>query len=183
MKRNLILGIIIAILPLSFLAKSQDSLSSDPSTSIPDLLYINHFDLTFNGSGVSDSNTILLKESDFIQKFGSPIATSTDYSEELETNFTHHIYNGAEVWYMNNILQAFIIKSPYYSCQLYNGANVRVGDNISVVANLFPGSWATRQFSNQVFVTLVNQSGPVDMSLLFEFDPSSGLITSISVQE
>jgi hypothetical protein len=49
---------------------------------------------------------------------------------------------------------------------------------------MFPTSWANKQSAGQVFVSLMNSSvGPVDMTLLFEYDVNTNLITGISVQQ
>jgi hypothetical protein len=51
-----------------------------------------------------------------------------------------------------------------------------------MVAHLFPSSWANKAFPEQVFVSLRNQSGPVDANLIFEYDSDTNLIKGISVQ-
>jgi hypothetical protein len=178
MKRKIILGVMIAfaIASITLFAKSQKGIS-------PDFLDIRQFDLTITGRAPSPKNTLLLDESSFLKKFGRPSKISIDSSEMEEAKMTHYTYNGAEVWYMNNVLQAMSISSPKYCFQLLKGSSIKVGDNISAVIRMFPGSWAAKQFADQVFVTLGNKTGPVDMSLLFQYNLTTNLITGISVQE
>lgn len=178
MKKKIILGIIltITISVITFFAKSQ-------SVPVIDTLYFNQFDLGLTGVSPSPVNTALLGESDFIQKFGNPLNTSSDYSEEQEANMTHHVYDGAEVWFLNDAVEAFSITSADYCFQLTNGTTIKVGDDINTVINLFPGSWDTKPFPDQIFVSLWHQNGPVDMTLLFQYDLNTNLITSISVQQ
>jgi hypothetical protein len=178
MKRKIILGVMIAfaIASITLFAKNQKGTS-------PEVLSIHQFDLSITGRAPSSINSILLGEKKFLKKFGTPSRVSIDSSERDEANMTHYTYNGAEVWYMNNVLQAMSISSPKYCFQLLKGSSIKVGDNISAVIRMFPGSWAAKQFADQVFVTLGNKTGPVDMSLLFQYNLTTNLITGISVQE
>ncbi len=134
MKKKIFWSLIITLIITSgaFFAKSQTS-------STIDFLFLNQFDLSIAGTPASSINTILLGESAFLQKFGSPASSSTEYSEEEEGNMTHYAYNGADIWYMNDALQSMNITSPNYSFQLSNGSSIKVGDNINLVSSIFPG--------------------------------------------
>jgi len=176
MKKKLIFSIIIltTITTISFLAKSQSPNSSDS-------INLSAFDMEPTGNGYSSSNTVLLSESAFITRFGAPSSSSTDYSEVDEANMNHYIYSGAQAWFMDNRLQALEFTSPDYNLVMSNGNSVKVGDPVSTLASMFPNSWAGRTL-NQAFVALQNSQGQIDTNLLFEFDPNTGLITTISIQ-
>lgn len=177
MKKKIIFSVIIiaAITTISFLARSQSSESTDT-------ISLGDFDMSPTGTGYSTFNTALLGESEFITKFGAPVSNSTDYSEVEETNMNHYVYSGAEAWFVNNRLQALVFTTPDYNLVMSNSSSVKVGDAISTVASMFPSSWASRT-SNQVFVALQNSQGPIDMTILFEFDPNTDTITTISIQQ
>lgn len=170
-----VVGVVVAITALPFSSKGQ-------ADSTINSLKINQFDLISRKAKASSTNTILLDATSFLQKFGIPVKTTTEYSEVDDTIITHYSYNGADVWYMNNRLEAMNITSPNYVFQLLKGRTIKVGDNISVVANLFHGSYTNRQFTNQVFIQLEDQIGPVDMLLIFQFDLHTYQVTEITVQ-
>jgi hypothetical protein len=176
MKKKILIGFItlLVITSVAFLAKSQTNATID-------FLTINQFDLNRTGTSLS-TNTILLSESDFLQKFGTAVTSTTEYSEENELNMTHYSYTGADVWYANDELQAINITSSNFAFQMSNGTVIKVGDNIASVSNIFPSSWSNKQFTNQVFVGLRDQIGVVDSNLVFQFDTNTNLITEITVQ-
>jgi len=180
MKRKIIVtAIIVAALSITFSAKSQTGLKHARNNT--DILLINQFDLTKTGVGLS-KNTLLLGEQAFLKKFGKPLKATLEYSEEDEANMMHYRYKGADIWFLKNNLEAINITSANYCFQMSNGSVIRVGNPISTVAHLFPSSWANKALPEQVFVSLRNQSGPVDAHLIFEYDSNTNLIKGISVQ-
>lgn len=177
MKKKIIISVIIlaAITSISFLPESQPFESTD-------IINVSDFDMSPTGAGYSSINTSLLVESTFVTKFGAPAGNTTEYSEMEETNVNHYVYTGAEAWFMDDKLQALVFTSPDYNLVMSNGSSIKVGDSISTVANMFPSSWAGRT-SNQVFIGLENSLGPIDMTIMFEFDQNTDLITTISIQQ
>lgn len=187
MKKKIASGTIIIItgVAIYFFAKSRDTVSPDTNSltkGFGDELFINQFDFTPTGAPAG-SNNILLNASDFLQRFGRPDSSSTEYAEMDETNTTHYFYNGADVWYLNDQLSAIELSSAKYCFQLSNGTVIKVGDNINVLARLFPKAWADRPAPGRLFIGLKTQTGPVDTVLLFEFDPNTNLILKISLQD
>lgn len=180
MKRIItITAIIIAALSVSVAAISQTGLKH-PKEKL-DVSLIGQFDLAKKGVGLS-TNTLLLGEQAFLKKFGKPLKAALEYSEEEEADMKHYSYKGADIWFLKNKLEAISITSADYCFQMSNGSVIMVGDPISTVAYLFPSSWANKASSEQVFVSLRNQVGPVDAHLIFEYDSDSNLIKGISVQ-
>lgn len=178
MKKKIFFSIIFfaAVIAISLIAKSQ-------SVGSLDTISLGDFDMSPIGIGNLSYNTALQSEADFQSRFGVPGISSVDYSELEENNMNHYIYSGAEAWYMNDGLQALVFTSPNYQFTMTNGNIVKVGDNISAIANMFPSSWAGRTTINRLFVGLKNSNGPVDMTILFEFDLKTNLITLISIQQ
>ena len=176
MKKLLFIGILVyAFTTLSFKEKIKRPLP-------PDTICFIDFDMCATKARYSPLNTALLSESRFLSKFGTPVHSSSEYSKEDKANMKHFIYTGAEAWYMNNHLQTIIFTNSNYKFVMSNGASIKVGDSISIVSDLFPKSWADMNSPKQVFVQLNNSTGPVDMMLLFQFEPTKRLITSISLQ-
>lgn len=178
MKKKIFFCVIVfySITTLSFQTTTQLPIGN------PDTIRFIDFDMCASGVSYSPLNTALLNQSGFLSKFGTPIISSSEYSNEDDTYMNHIVYNGAEAWYMNDNLQALIFTNSNYKIVMSNGLTIKVGDAISIISALFPNSWADMDSPNQVFVQLMNSSGPVDMTVLFEFDQSTGLITSISLQ-
>lgn len=172
-------AIIIAALCIAVSANSQNWVK--PPIEKLDVLLINQFDLTKIGVGLS-KNTLLLGEQAFLKKFGKPLKATLEYSDEGEANMMHYRYKGADIWFLENNLEAINITSANYCFQMFNGSVIRVGNPISTVAHLFPSSWANKAMPGQVFVSLRNQSGPLDAHLIFEYDSNTNLIKGISVQ-
>jgi hypothetical protein len=175
---KLIIFVLITIFAFTTLAFKFEPKSSKTI----DIININDFDMCLTTSSYSSLSTILLGESDFLSRFGTPISNSNEYSDEDEAYMKHIVYNGAEIWYMNNHLETLIFTNSNYKFITSNGDSIQVGDNISVVSSMFPNSWNDKITPNQVFVQLQNSTNIVDMTLLFEFDPNTNLITSISLQ-
>lgn len=176
MKKTIISGVIIfaAIFSINFIARSQFVPEMDE-------INIDQFDLVVTGASPSLINTISLGEQEFLQKFGPPISSGPYYSEMEERDMNHYVYDGAEAYFLDDNLEAFRITSPNYCFQLLNGTKIKVGDDISSVSGLFPGSWSSRLEPHKVFIALRNQGVVFDMSLLFEFNTNTNLITNISV--
>ncbi|MDD2793829.1 MAG: hypothetical protein PHD73_11665 [Sediminibacterium sp.] len=172
-------AIIIATLSIPVAAISQNG-PKHPKEKL-DVLLIGQFDLAKKGAGFS-KNTLLLGEQAFLKKFGKPLKATLEHSEEEEADMKHYSYRGANIWYLKNNLEAINITSADYCFQMSNGSVISVGDPISLVAHLFPSSWANKAFPEQVFVSLRNQVGPVDAHLIFEYDSNTNLIKGISVQ-
>ncbi len=164
---------------LSFTSKCQLK-DTFPKT---DTLNLVHFDLCPNDNNYSTSNTALLNRSSFLLKFGKPLEKSIRYSKIKKANLIHFVYKGAEAWFKNDNLESLIFTNSNYKFVLSNGNTIKVGDPISSVSKLFPNSWTERQsyLKNQVYVNLLNSSGPIDAGLVFEFNSSTDLIKSIAL--
>ena len=91
------------------------------------------------------------------------------------------IIHGAEAWFYKQKLDALIFTNSDYKFILTNGTSIKVGDNISLVAQYFPNSWSSvEEYSeNQVVIELKDTNGPLDSVIVFEFEISTGFITKI----
>jgi len=171
--------ILYAFTLFSFTTKNQlkDTISN------PDSISFIQFDMCPKDFEYSTTNTSLLKQSNFLTKFGKPLKQTSKYSKFNNAYSTNFIYKGAEAWYKNDTLKSLIFTNSNYKLVLSNGMTIKVGDSISRLSKLFPNSWNDRKstLKNQVYVELVNSSGPLDAGLIFEFKPSNGLITTIAL--
>jgi hypothetical protein len=183
MKKYLFLATLLYAFSSSpFVAKSQKTESLHTSHIINNTIHIIDFDMCPVNKGFASTNTLLLKESAFLSKFGKPKRSTNEYSQMDDAMMKHIIFTGAEAWYLHGQLETLIFTNPNYKFVLSNGKSIKVGDPISMVKAMFPKSWAAMNTSNQVFVQIENSNGPVDCTILFEFDPEKGIITSISTQ-
>lgn len=181
MKKKIIFCSILtyAFITFSFTSKCQvkDTIINS------DTLNLVHFDLCPNDYNYWALNTALLNRSSFLLKFGNPIKKSIRYSKIKKANLYHFVYKGAEVWYKNDTLESIIFTNSNYKFVLSNGNTIKVGDSISSLQKLFQHSWKEREsyLKNQVYVGLLNSSGPIDAGLVFEFNPSTGLVKTIAL--
>ena len=172
--KNLRLLILLLLNTSGFLAKGQQN---DQYNS----LMISQFDIVITGTKASSKDTILLGEPAFLKKLGTPVKKLIEYAETEDTIMTHHIYQGADTWFLRKRLESITLTSAKYSVKFLNGSSLKVGDHISTVKKMFPLSWANRQ-GKQVFVFLQSGKIIVDVNLIFEFDDQTKLITEISCE-
>lgn len=181
MKKTKIFSVIIilALITFSFITKTKIK----DTTSNPDSIGFIQFDLCPYGIGYSLENTALLSQSKFLTKFGNPIKQTRQYSKFNNAYSYNFVYKGAEAWFKNDTLKSLIFTNSNYKFIFSNGITIKVGDSISSVSKLFANSWNDRKttLKNQIYVGLLNSSGPLDAGLVFEFKPSSGLITTIAI--
>jgi hypothetical protein len=86
------------------------------------------------------------------------------------------IYNGAEVNFYKDKLEGLEFTNSNYKFILNNGTSIQVGDNISVVRKLFLKSWNWMKYEKYhifVVIDLIGLKGPLDASLIFNFDPKT----------
>lgn len=171
--------IIFAFIVFSFITKGQIK----DTTSKHDSISFIQFDLCPYGIGYSVENTALLSQSKFLRKFGKPLKETRQYSKFNNSYSYNFVYTGAEAGFKNDTLKSLIFTNSNYKFIFSNGISIKVGDSISSVSKLFANSWNDRKttLKNQIFVELIDSSGPLDAGLVFEFKPSTGLITTIAL--
>lgn len=180
MKKKIFLSIVIvyAFITISFITKSQKTKININN----DAISLIEFDLVPERIDyLSSTNTISLSETDFLSKFINPTSASNEYREMDEDISNVYKYNGAEAWFYKQKLDALIFTNSDYKFILTNGTSIKVGDNISLVAQYFPNSWSSvEEYSeNQVVIELKDSNGPLDSVIVFEFEISTGFITKI----
>jgi hypothetical protein len=180
MKKKIFLSFVIvyAFITISFITKSQNikiDFNSDAINLVEFDLVPDRIDYLFS------SNTISLSESDFLSRFINPISISNEYREMDEDISIVYKYNGAEAWFYKQKLDALIFTNSDYKFILTNGTSIKVGDNISLVAQNFPNSWeSVEEYSeHQVIIELKGPNGPLDSVIVFEFEINTGTITKI----
>jgi len=179
MKKNTFyyLVIIFFLNSCSFIAKSQKKI--DP---VRDTINIAEFDLCQKNMSYSSVNTIEFNESNFLLKFINPLSISKDYWELLDDTTNLYVYNGAEANFYKDKLEGLEFTNSNYKFILTNGTSIQVGDNISVVRKLFPKSWnwmKSQTSDHFVVIDLIGPKGPLDASLIFDFDPKTKIINKI----
>lgn len=149
---------------------------------IPNTLRTDRFDLTLSSVPPSTKNTLSLTEASFRKKFGKPQHAAIEYSEVDDKNIKHLRYDGMEVWFLEDHLDAIDITSAKYAFKLLSGGVVRVGDKIGIVRRLLLRVGEDTPSEGKMFVGLSTRDYAFDMNLLFEYDESSGVIRGISAQ-
>lgn len=184
MKKKLILYFLLINSFLAFIlvVNSQSRIDVEPNLQLAndnvDLIDISEFDIQKRGLLPTSLNTIRLNQTVFLQKFGLPLEKKIIYSEIDETNMDHLLYNGLDVWFMNNNLESLSLNSENYCLIFLNGNELKVGDDVSLIISLFPKSWLNKR-EDLIFVGLKDKIRISDMNLIFEFDLTTNLISGI----
>lgn len=183
MKKSLFAPALALVL---FLAIHVNSIAAPGIASvdtIPHTLRTDRFDLTFSNVPPSTKNTLSLNEASFRKKFGKPKHAAIEFSEVDDKNIRHLRYDGMDVWFLDNQLNAIDINSSKYAFKLTSGTVISVGDKIGTVRRLLQRVGEDRPAEGKFFVGLSTRDYAFDMNLLFEYDRGSGVIRGISVQD
>lgn len=184
MKKNLLICFLLinSLIVFKLIVNSQSRSDFEPNIQLTnngiDFVDLNEFDINILGSQMVSTNTLKLNRTDLLQKFGLPLEQLIMYSEIDETNMDHLVYNGLEVWFINDKLESLSVNSANYCLTFLNGNIFKVGDDVSSIINIYPKSWLNKR-DGQVFVGLKDHIGSVDMNLLFEYDTNTNLISGI----
>lgn len=184
MKKKFILYFLLINLFLAFIliVHSQSRIDVEPNVRLTndnvDLIDIAEFDIQKRGLLPDSLNTIRLNQTSFLQKFGLPLEKKIMYSEIDETNMDHLVYNGLDVWFINNNFESLSLNSKNYCLIFLNGIEIKVGDDVSSIINLFPKSWLNKR-DDLIFVGLKDKVRISDMNLIFELDLTTNLISGI----
>lgn len=146
--------IFIFIVLISFNCKSQDIIEASK--------------LTINGTKILSQNKTVI-----IATFGQPSQIITDYSEMDDNDMYVYEYMGLKVYIINDLVDSFEISSSMY---LLTNYNIKIGDNISSIENIFPNSFKLR---NQDYLKLDIKDS--DMFLTIEFNSTSNDISKINI--
>ena len=82
-------------------------------------------------------------------------------------------YIGLNVYIINNFVESFVITKNTY---LLTTNNIKIGNNISSIENIFPNSYKIR---NRDYLKLDIEDS--DMFLTIEFNPSLNNISKINI--
>lgn len=145
--------IFITIVLISFNCKSQDIIEANK--------------VTINGISVLGEDKSIL-----ISNFGQPSEIITDYSEMDAEDMYEYKYFGLRFYVINDFIESFEILNSNY---LLTANNIKIGNNISSIQNIFPNSYSSR---NRDYLKLDIEDS--DMFLTIEFSSSSKKITKIS---
>jgi hypothetical protein len=169
--------IIYTLSSCSFISKTQRNINIERDT-----INIAEFDLCQKDMSYSSINTIEFNESNFLLKFINPLSISKVYWEVLDDTTNLYVYNGAEVNFYKDKLEGLEFTNSNYKFILTNGTSIQVGDTISVIRKLFPKSWNWMKYEKYhifLVVDLIGPKGPLDASLIFNFDPKTKIINKI----
>ncbi|WP_339699741.1 hypothetical protein [uncultured Roseivirga sp.] len=148
--------------------------------------------------------TILLKEfkinghisrgdskSQVLSKLGVPTKETNDFNEMDETNVLILHYGDSKLYFENNMLSSFEIEDTSLHVS-YLGNQIKVGQGISSVSNIFPQSYSKRNEGSHgggmravhlmLFGKLLGgtQEVKLDEFINIRYDPNTLLIVGIS---
>lgn len=146
--------IFIVIVLVSFNCKSQDTIEMTK--------------LSINGVNILGKDKSLL-----ISNFGQPSEIISSYSEMDENQMYEYKYNGLTVYVINNFVDSFILTNSIFSL---SPNNIKIGNNISSIENIFPYSYSNRK-RDYLKLDIKNS----DMFLTIEFNHISKIITKINI--
>jgi hypothetical protein len=106
---------------------------------------------------------------------GNPTSTESFYDEFYDLTFDVKIYGNSEFHFHQNELNFFYIKDSNIKVY-YNNISFKVGDNVSILSNLFPTSYNRKENGN-MGVFFSNSSMLLDVRF-----NSSNVITQINLR-
>ncbi len=102
--------------------------------------------------------------------FGAPISSVEEYSEVDDAMVTKWTYTGLTMYNESGNLDHFYFSTPAYGL-VYRGQVIKVGQDMSTLAAIFPGSYATKG-DEFVRVGLQVNGLVTDSFIAFGFDQS-----------
>ncbi|HUH33599.1 MAG TPA: hypothetical protein VLZ28_06560 [Daejeonella sp.] len=135
---------------------------------------------SFSFFKVESSNSIPLAatEGNITFAFGPPAVIKEGILEISQSACTKWIYKGATIYLQGGRMVDIDLKTPDFGF-VFNGTVVKVGEDISKLKVLFPGSYSQRS-SRQILISLSYNGDPIDTQILFDFNLQNR-ITAISL--
>jgi hypothetical protein len=146
--------IFLIIVLVSFNCKSQDTIEISK--------------LSVNGVNILGKDKSLLTSN-----FGQPSEIISSYSEMDEDQMYEYKYFGLTVYVINNFVDSFVVTNSEF---LLSPNNIKIGNNISSIENIFPISYSHRK---RDYLKLDIKDS--DMFLTIEFNEISKIITKINI--
>ena len=135
---------------------------------------------SFSFFKVASSNSIPLAatEENITFAFGTPAVVKEGILEVSKSACTKWIYKGATIYLQSGRMVDIDLKTAAYGF-VFNGTVIKVGEDISKLQVLFPGSYSQRT-SRQILISLSYNGEPIEKQILFDFNPQNR-ITAISL--
>lgn len=135
---------------------------------------------SFSFFKVASSNSIPLAatEGNITFAFGAPIIIKEGILEVSKSACTKWIYKGATIYVQAGRMVDIDLKTAAFGF-VFNGTVVKVGEDISKLQVLFPGSFAERS-NRQIRISLSYNGEPIETQILFDFNHQNR-ITAISL--
>lgn len=112
--------------------------------------------------------------------FGAPSSSVQEYGELDGRTYTRSSYGGLTISFYNGKTAYFDFATTAYGL-VFNKQVIKVGNDISTLSSLFPGSYALRT-DEQIFIELQANGATTDMNIVIEFN-NDDKITRISLAQ
>jgi hypothetical protein len=113
---------------------------------------------------------------------GTPNSIDAYDFEMLDTIGSVYNYTGAKVYYANGKMYTFVVTGSAWSIGKTGGPYIKVGANISTLAALLP-NYNSNKVDGTISATISNNGTLTDSFLYIQFDPSTSIITKISLHD
>lgn len=135
---------------------------------------------SFSFFKIASGNSIPLSatEGNITFAFGAPTTVKEGILEVSKLACTKWIYKGATIYLQGGRMVDIDLKTAAFGF-VFNGTVIKVGEDISKLKVLFPGSFAERS-SRQILVSLSYNGEPIETQILFDFNRQDR-ITAISL--
>ncbi|HTN22200.1 MAG TPA: hypothetical protein VL125_17110 [Pelobium sp.] len=164
---------ILAIFFLHYGCQAQVDLASK--------IVYNSFEIVKNQSPNS-SFSIGVSKSIVLGNYGNPLSTEIMPWDDYPSEISGWKYGNNYIYIDNEreVLFGFkIVDSNFYI--IYNDQSIKVGDNISILSNIFPASYQNK-YDDLISIELTTTNGEaLDEMLEVYYDPSSNIITGLSI--
>ncbi len=114
--------------------------------------------------------------------FGPPSNSYTEYWEMQEKDALVYDFDGCKLHFLENQLESYELFSPALQVgDSSNGEFFAVGNNLSQVVSYLP-NWSSNKNDGTLSANITSGGKPTDEFLYIEFNPSTEIITGISIR-
>lgn len=145
-----------------------------------DMNVLNVSSLSFFKVASANSIPLSATEENITFAFGDPSAMRNGIAELNQFPCTKWIYKGATIYIQGGRMVDIDLKTADYGF-IVNGTLIKVGEDISRLKTIFPGSFAARS-TRQIFIGMHYNGEPIESRILFDFN-RQGRITAISLMD
>jgi hypothetical protein len=164
---------------LSIIITACNTTKGDPSQ--PDYIDINQISVRVKNNSALTCNLGNTPQ-EIISSLGTPGTSYSVFFEMHEKDALVYDYDGSKFYFLDNQLYSYAISSPDFLVGSASaGVFFNIGSPLSSVSEYLP-NWSSNKNEGTLSATITNGGQLTDEFIYIEFNPSTDIITSISIR-